>query len=236
MQFSIVIPCYNEQDNIVILLDEIYNNLKNYNFSYEVIIVDDASNDKSVSIINDYKKKNKFDINLILNKINIGQSFSIINGVKASKHSTIVTIDGDGQNNPSDILELIDLFKKSNLSLLGGIRYKRKDSYLKKISSIIANNIRKKILNDDCDDTGCSLKVFNKEIFLQFPEFDGLHRFLPAFFKGYGYKTDFVEVNHRQRIFGKSKYGTFLRLFKGIIDLTKVYFIIKKVKKNKQNK
>lgn len=236
MQFSIVIPCYNEQDNIVILLDEIYNNLKNYNFSYEVIIVDDASNDKSVSIINDYKKKNKFNINLILNKINLGQSFSTINGVKASKYSTIVTIDGDGQNNPSDILELIDLFKKSNLSLLGGIRYKRKDSYLKKISSIIANNIRKKILNDDCDDTGCSLKVFNKEIFLQFPEFDGLHRFLPAFFKGYGYKTDFVEVNHRQRIFGKSKYGTFLRLFKGIIDLTKVYFIIKKVKKNKQNK
>ncbi len=236
MQFSIVIPIYNEQDNITILLDEIINSLKDQKFSYEVIIVDDASNDKSVSKINDYKKNNKISINLILNKKNLGQSFSTISGIKASKYSTIITIDGDGQNNPSDILKLINTFKKSNLSLLGGIRYKRKDSLLKKISSKIANNIRKKILNDDCDDTGCSLKVFNKEIFLQFPEFDGLHRFLPAFFKGYGYKTNFVEVDHRQRIFGNSKYGTILRLFKGIIDLIKVYFIIKKVKKNKQNK
>jgi len=236
MQFSIVIPIYNEQDNITILLDEIINSLKDQKFSYEVIIVDDASNDNSVSKINDYKKNNKISINLILNKKNLGQSFSIISGIKASKYSTIITIDGDGQNNPSDILKLINTFKKSNLSLLGGIRYKRKDSLLKKISSKIANNIRKKILNDDCDDTGCSLKVFNKEIFLQFPEFDGLHRFLPAFFKGYGYKTNFVEVDHRQRIFGNSKYGTILRLFRGIIDLIKVYFIIKKVKKNKQNK
>lgn len=231
MQFSIVIPIYNEQDNITILLDEIINSLKDQKFSYEVIIVDDASNDNSVSKINDYKKNNKISINLILNKKNLGQSFSTISGIKASKYSTIITIDGDGQNNPSDILKLINTFKKSNLSLLGGIRYKRKDSLLKKISSKIANNIRKKILNDDCDDTGCSLKVFNKEIFLQFPEFDGLHRFLPAFFKGYGYKTNFVEVDHRQRIFGNSKYGTILRLFKGIIDLIKVYFIIKKVKK-----
>ena len=103
------------------------------------------------------------------------------------------------------------------------------DNALKIISSRVANYIRKNILNDDCNDTGCSLKVFEKKIFLEFPFFSGMHRFLPALFKGYGYKTNFIEVDHRKRLGGTSKYGTMDRLFRGIRDI----FIVKKIIKNK---
>ena len=105
-------------------------------------------------------------------------------------------------------------------------------SELMNISSKIANNIRKFFLKDGCDDTGCSLKIFNKKVFLKLPEFNGLHRFLPALFRGFGYKTGFINVDHRYRKFGKSKYGTFFRLFRGINDLIKVYLIIKSIKKS----
>ena len=111
---------------------------------------------------------------------------------------------------------------------MGGIRKMRKDSIIKKLSSKFANKIRKYILDDDCDDTGCSLKVFDKEIFLSFIFFDGIHRFLPALFKGYGYMTRFVNVNHRPREYGFSKYGTTKRLIKGIKDLYMVYKDLKK--------
>ena len=112
--------------------------------------------------------------------------------------------------------------------MVGGIRKKRQDSFIKILSSKIANYIRSKILNDNCKDTGCSLKVFSKNIFLEFPYFDGIHRFLPALFKGYGHKTDFINVNHRVRKYGKSKYGTIDRLFRGIRDIIKVKNIINK--------
>ena len=103
--------------------------------------------------------------------------------------------------------------KDKDLVLVGGIRLNRKDNFLKKISSKIANKIRMLILKDNCEDTGCSLKIFDKKIFLSFPLFDGIHRFLPALFTGYGKKTIFVDVDHRPRIYGYSKYGTFKRLF-----------------------
>ena len=114
--------------------------------------------------------------------------------------------------------------------MVGGIRNKRIDNFTKIISSKIANSIRKFILNDDCIDTGCGLKVFDKKVFLTLPFFDGIHRFLPALFSGYGYKTYFINVNHRKRKYGISKYGTMKRLFKGIKDLIKVNNILKNIK------
>ena len=122
-------------------------------------------------------------------------------------------------------------FSDDNLFLIGGIRVKRKDNLIKIYSSFFANLIRSFILDDGCKDTGCSLKVFDRDIFLSFPFFSGIHRFLPALFKGYGYKTSFLNVSHRPRIRGKSNYGTFDRLYRGIIDIVKVKRIL--VKKNK---
>jgi dolichol-phosphate mannosyltransferase len=230
INFSIVIPVYNESKNIVDLLDEINFFLIEENISFEIIIVNDSSTDNSEFVINQYMKKNsgKSKIKLISNKINQGQSYSIREGIKIATYDTIVTIDGDGQNNPKDINKLLKFYYfNKHLSLVGGLRKKRQDNFIKILSSKIANFIRKKILDDDCNDTGCSLKVFDKKIFLKFPYFSGMHRFLPALFKGYGCKTHYLEVDHRKRLKGHSKYGTFDRLFRGIRDLFVVIKIIR---------
>ena len=138
------------------------------------------------------KRKKNFNFKIINNQLNLGQSYSILSGIKQSKYNIIVTLDGDGQNNPYDIPKLLEFYNKSNdVYLVGGIRSKRKDNLIKIISSRIANYVRSKFLEDGCTDTGCSLKVFDKNIFLQFEYFNGIHRFLPALFNGFGYKTFF---------------------------------------------
>ena len=225
--FSIIIPLYNEDQNIGFLIKEIYSTLYNYS-DYEVILVNDASTDQTLEVI---QKLNNKKIKIINNNINSGQSFSIYKGIKEAYHNTIVTLDGDGQNDPKDIPQLLEFYLKNyEIELVGGIRYKRKDNIIKLISSKIANFVRSRLLKDNCSDTGCSLKVFNKKIFLSFPFFDGIHRFLPALFSGYGYKTYFINVNHRKRKYGISKYGTMKRLLKGIKDLIKVNNILKNIK------
>ena len=226
--FSIIIPVYNESINIGILINEIKSQLKK--IKYEVIIVDDSSTDNT---LDEVTKHVSATIRVISNESNMGQSFSIDRGIRNSIYNLIVTIDGDGQNNPKDIIKLIKLYN-SNIDtfLVGGIRNKRKDTLIKILSSKIANFLRAKILKDNCRDTGCALKVFDKTVYLQFPFFDGIHRFLPALFIGFGYKTLFENVDHRQRRFGKSNYGIRNRLFKGIKDIIKVYKIIKENKKN----
>ena len=222
--FSIVVPVYNESKNVINLINEIYDqDFQQYNF--ETIFVDDKSEDDTVKLLKSIDKKN---FKFIINDKNFGQSFSICRGIQNAKYDTIVTLDGDGQNDPIDIPKLLKhFFERSDVQLVGGIRKKRKDTVIKIISSKIANYIRSRILNDNCLDTGCSLKIFSKKIFLNFPFFNGVHRFLPALFKGYGFKTTFVDVSHRKRKFGLSKYGTIDRLFKGIIDIIKVKKILK---------
>ena len=228
--FSIVIPVYNEKQNIENLIKEI-NQVLNNHYKYEIVLVNDNSTDGTSEILRNYKKINNYKV--IKNDLNKGQSYSIREGISIASYDIIITIDADGQNNPKDIPNLINIFNENNYSLVGGIRKKRKDNLIKKISSIIANKIRSFILNDQCSDTGCSLKVFDKHIFLQFPYFDGIHRFLPALFKGYGHKTKFINVDHRKRLFGKSKYGTFSRMLKGIRGIFIVKRIIRDLKKNK---
>ena len=225
--FSLVIPLFNEEDNIQPLLQEIKTYLQAYNV-YEIVLVDDCSTDNTKKILS---KINDKKIKIIRNKKNKGQSFSVSEGVKNSSYEIVVTLDGDGQNDPRDIAKLLNIFVNNvEIKLVGGLRTKRKDNLIKILSSKIANNIRSFILNDNCKDTGCSLKVFSKQIFMDFPYFDGIHRFLPALFSGYGHKTFFVEVNHRYRKYGYSKYGTMNRLFKGIKDIIIVRKIIKKYK------
>jgi dolichol-phosphate mannosyltransferase len=224
-KYSVVIPVYNEKENIPLLVKEIILFLEG-KFIYEIIIVNDFSNDGTNEIL----KSEIFSNCIVLNHDkNQGQSKSIRTGILSSSYENIITIDGDLQNNPKDIPSLINVFNKedSKYDLIGGIRIKRKDNVIKKISSYLANSSRKFILNDNCDDTGCGLKIFKKKIFLQLPFFDGIHRFLPALFKGFGYSTHFIYVTHRARKSGQSKYGTINRLIWGIKDLIKVRKIIK---------
>ena len=229
--FSIVIPIYNEALNLKKLINEIFVSLDRYK-NFDVILVNDGSNDNSLDIIKDLNKK--YNLILINNLIRKGQSFSITKGIQKSNNEIIITLDGDGQNNPQDIPSLLDYYlSHDDISLVGGIRKKRKDSLVKIFSSKIANSIRSKILDDNCLDTGCSLKVFSKSIYLSFPYFDGIHRFLPALFKGYNHKCFYLTVDHRARDKGISKYGTIDRFFKGITDMIKVRNIIKQYKINK---
>ena len=229
--FTLVIPVFNEQDNLVSLIKEIKTALANY-INFELIFVNDFSSDNTLKILE--KEKKNFNFKIINNQLNLGQSYSILSGIKQSKYNIIVTLDGDGQNNPYDIPKLLEFYNKSNdVYLVGGIRSKRKDNLIKIISSRIANYVRSKFLEDGCTDTGCSLKVFDKNIFLQFEYFNGIHRFLPALFNGFGYRTFFLSVDHRKRKYGKSKYGTFLRLFNGLRDMIKVKNMINKNKKIK---
>ena len=228
MKFSVVIPVYNESTNILNLCNELTEVLKN--IDHEIIIIDDCSTDDTHYKL---KKINNDIIKIITNKKNRGQSFSIFTGIKVALNETIVTIDGDGQNDPKDILKLASCyFENEKISLVGGVRIKRKDTKLKIISSIIANKVRSFILKDQCPDTGCGLKIFEKKVTLKFPFFDGIHRFLPALFTGVNAQTKFIYVNHRPRIYGISKYNTFGRLIRGIIDIFKVKNIIKNLNKN----
>ena len=230
MGFSIIIPLYNEEHNISDLINEILASLNNLYKEFEILLVNDCSKDNTLKVINQISSSNKF-IKIIDNNTNLGQSFSIIKGVKKAKYDIICTLDGDGQNNPIDIPRLMDTYLSSEkIYLVGGIRKNRKDNFIKKITSKFANKIRAKILKDNCIDTGCSLKVFDKNTFLKFPEFKGLHRFLPAFFMHYRKQSVYIDVDHRPRLKGKSNYGTLDRLIYGIIDLLRVLIILKNIK------
>ena len=228
---SIIIPVYNESESIGFLLDEVINVMSFHEFNFELIVVNDGSKDNTHRVLKELTLKIK-ELSVISLRKNYGQTAAMSAGFDNSKGDIIITLDGDGQNDPRDIPKLLDLYNTNdNIKLVGGIRKKRQDSYIKIFSSKIANYIRSKILSDNCKDTGCSLKVFSKNIFLEFPYFDGMHRFLPALFKGYSYNTTFIEVNHRKRKYGISKYGTINRLFKGIKDIIRVKRIIKNYKK-----
>lgn len=222
-EIAIIIPIFNEEKNINELYNQIIRTLDKQ-FKFVIIYVNDFSNDNSREVINCIIKKDS-RVRLINNEKNEGQSYSLQIGIKESPFQNIVTMDGDGQNDPTDIIKIANKYFSSNYDLIGGIRLKRKDTYIKKISSKLANSIRSFILKDNCMDTGCGLKIMKKTSFLSIKYFDGYHRFFPALFLKHGYKTDFTTVNHRYRKNGKSKYGTLDRFFKGSIDLIKVYNI-----------
>lgn len=227
--FSIVIPCYNESKNITKLYKEIIIALTDY--SYEIIYVDDASSDDSFNYYAEIMIDPK--VKIIKQEFNSGQSSCLSLGVNSAKNNIIVTLDGDCQNDPKDILNLFDVYCQNinkNIHLVGGVREKRKDSLIKVYASIIANSFRSFVLQDNCPDTGCGIKVFSKDVFLQIPFFNGLHRFLPALFQGLEYKAVFLKVSHRPREFGKSKYGILKRLFYGLFDIYRVRAMIKKFK------
>ncbi|AHE67658.1 glycosyltransferase family 2 protein [Legionella oakridgensis] len=226
VELSIVIPVYNETDNVERLYNEIASVLSATGYRFEVIFVDDGSTDGTRERLRALAKTQEH-LRLLCHKNNYGQSAALLTGARAARYRLLVTMDGDGQNDPADIPRLIEQLPDTHSVVLGN-RQKRDDNYLRKLSSRIGNGIRRWLLNDECPDTGCSLKVFPRETFLSLPHFNHMHRFLPALFKRAGFKLINVKVNHRPRCHGVSKYGVMNRLFVGIHDLIGMRWLLKR--------
>lgn len=229
-ELSIVIAVFNEKENISFLLAEVAQAL-NLVEKFEIIVVDDGSQDGTKQELEVLQQKYAH-LRVISHSRNYGQSIAIINGVRAATYNWVITLDGDGQNDPADFNKLLLALPPSiNFSqpiLIAGNRIQRNDSWMRRFSSKIANYFRSRLLNDDCPDSGCGLKLFSRTGFLQLPHFNHIHRFLPALFTRANGMIINVPVNHRPRTRGQSKYGVMNRLWIGIIDLCGVMWLIRR--------
>ena len=225
-ELSVVVPVFNEQDNIPPLLAEIAAALRG-RVDFEIVYVDDASRDGSVAALTAAKATYP-ELRVIRHASQSGQSTAIRNGVKAARGRWIATLDGDGQNDPADIPKLLAMRDESPgaIKLYAGWRVNRQDSGSKRWASKWANAIRARMLRDATPDTGCGIKLFERAAFLDLPYFDHMHRYLPALVQRAGWKTVSVPVNHRHRTSGVSKYNNLNRSLVGIRDLRGVAWLI----------
>lgn len=225
MDLSIVIPVFNEVEVIAALLDEIGRCFV-AEPGYEIIVVDDGSIDGTAAVLQAARQSHP-RLRILHHRERCGQSAAIASGVKAARTQWIATLDGDGQNDPADILKLYQVMDESpdDVHMVAGYRKQRMDGYLKRMASRIANSVRAAVLHDDSPDSACGLRIFARTTFLNLPQFDHMHRFLPALVQRQGGKVLSVEVSHRKRLRGQSKYGIHNRLWVGIIDLLGVRWL-----------
>ena len=227
---SVVVPVRNEAENIGPLIGEIAAVLEG-RWAYEIIYVNDGSTDATAERLAEVMKQ-RDNLRQLRHANSAGQSAAIRSGVRAARGAIIATLDGDGQNNPAFLPDLISTLERGGerLGLVAGQRVGRKDTGFKKFQSRAANAIRGTILRDGTRDTGCGLKAFRREVFLMMPYFDGLHRFLPALVRREGLEIAYVDVVDRPRRSGVSNYGFFDRLWIGIMDLAGVWWLIRRKK------
>jgi dolichol-phosphate mannosyltransferase len=233
MDLSIVIPARNEAENVAPLIREIRATLDGI-VEYELIVVDDGSTDGTAERLLEIKRAGYGALRILRHARACGQSTAIHTGVQAAWGRWIVTLDADGQNDPADIPKLIEAAHAIGsdrwLFLVAGYRRRRQDNWLKRVSSRIANAVRGRLLRDGAPDSGCGLKLFPRDGFLDLPYFDHMHRFLPALVRRHGGAVLQVEVNHRPRMRGRSKYGLHNRLWVGLVDLAGVMWLIRRTR------
>lgn len=225
---SIVVPVRNEQDNVAPLIAEISAAL-NGRWLYEIIYVNDGSTDATPARLAELMQQ-LGNLRRIDHARSAGQSAAVRTGVRAARGGIVATLDGDGQNNPAFLPNLISAIENGGASvgLAAGQRVGRKDTGFKKLQSRVANGVRNAILKDGTRDTGCGMKAFRRDVFLSMPYFDGLHRFLPALVRREGFDIAYVDVIDRPRHSGVSNYGFFDRLWIGIMDLAGVWWLIRR--------
>lgn len=231
LDVSVVIPVCNEQDNVEPLAREIHAALEGRH-AYETIFVDDGSTDGTAAAVRAARDAGMPEIRLVRHAVRSGQSAAVATGVREAGAPWIATLDGDGQNDPADIPKLLDVARCSGsarLRLVMGNRTTRRDTWLRRLSSRVANGVRGGLLNDGTPDTGCGIKVFDRAVFMDMPRFNHMHRFMPALFQREGYEVTSVPVNHRERTRGRSKYGINDRLWVGIVDLFGVMWLLRRV-------
>ena len=224
-ELSIVIPVYNERENLILLEEKLATELEKLNYSYEIILIDDGSIDGSAHLIESMQKYNP-RIRLIQFGHNHGQSAAFAAGFKAAKGKILITLDADLQNNPADIPLLLE--KMEEYDVVCGWRHKRNDPWIKRVSSKIGNAVRNKLSNEQIADTGCSLKAFRRECFDNVKPFNGMHRFFPTLMKMEGFRVSQVKVSHHPRLHGISKYNIRNRLFSSFEDLLAIRWMKKR--------
>jgi len=231
IEFSVVVPVCNEAENVEPLAREIDAALNSR--SYEMIFIDDGSTDDTAAILKQLKNSLPA-LRVLRHSFRSGQSAAVASGVRAARAPWVATLDGDGQNDPADIPKLIaarDAPEGRDVQLfMGNRRASRKDTAWRRLQSRIANGVRSGMLGDDTPDTGCGIKLFSREVFMDLPRFDHMHRFLPALFQRHGARVVSVPVSHRERTRGTSKYGMLNRAWVGIIDIVGVMWLRRRYK------
>ncbi|EKD61543.1 MAG: Dolichol-phosphate mannosyltransferase [uncultured bacterium] len=229
---SIVIPAKNEAENIVTLVEDIDRALLAH-APFEIIVVDDCSTDNSVAVLN-ARAQTMPHLRIVRHDRSGGQSAAVHSGVKAARAPIICTLDGDGQNPPEELPKLAAPLLNDTtgkIGLVAGQRVGRQDTWSKRFASKFANRLRGWILQDGTRDTGCGLKAFRREAFLDLPYFDHMHRYLPALFTRDGWQVAHVDVSHRARGAGRSNYSNIQRALVGIVDLAGVAWLLRRRKK-----
>jgi dolichol-phosphate mannosyltransferase len=230
LELSVVVPVFNERDNIAPLVGEILAALRG-KAAFEIVYVNDHSEDDSLEVLRGLKATTP-ELRVISHLKQCGQSTAIRSGVKAARGAWIATLDGDGQNDPADIPKLLAARDAAapEVKLFAGWRVNRRDSGSKRWASKFANAIRSRLLRDETPDTGCGIKLFERALFLDLPYFDHMHRYLPALVKRAGFQSLSVPVNHRERTAGVSKYNNLGRAWVGLKDLRGVAWLIQRSK------
>ena len=229
--YSVVITVYNEEGNIDPVIEELYPVMARLGEPFEVVYCDDASGDRTRERLAAARRRHA-NLRVVRHRDNWGKSVALWSAVDAARGEWLIMLDGDGQNDPADIPRLIeargDPARRPRLTMVAGIRRRRRDSWLKRVSSRIANGVRGRVLKDQTPDTGCGLKLCRRDAFLRLPRFDHNHRFLPALIQRDGGEVAFVEVSDRPRLSGRSKYGLRNRFLTGIVDLAGVYWLMRR--------
>lgn len=230
-RFSIIVPMKNEADNVAFLVEEIEAACSDMDF--EAIFIDDGSTDQTRQVLAKCGETRPW-LRILHHAQSGGQSAALHSGIKAARATIVCTIDGDGQNPPSEIPKLVAPFFANScpadLGLVAGQRLGRQDTLSKRLASKAANGIRRAVLQDGTRDTGCGLKAFRRDAFLELPFFNHMHRYLPALFVAQGFKIELIDVGHRARHAGTSNYNNLQRALVGIHDLIGVAWLIRRRK------
>jgi len=216
INLSVVVPAFNEEGPVADCVREIARAVEGLGEPYEILVVDDGSTDRTFEVLKELKETVPA-LRVLRFARNCGQTAAFDAGFKAARGRVVVTLDADQQNDPADIPRLVELV--GEWDVVCGVRAKRRDSLVRRISSRIANWTRNRLTGDNIRDVGCSLRAFRAECLADLKLYKGLHRFLPTLLKWEGWRVTEVPVNHRPRQSGRSKYGVWNRLFRGLRDL-----------------
>ncbi len=215
VRLSVVVPLHNEEENVIPLAQEITAALASLPGGFELILVDDASTDSTARLV---KEIGHAKVSGIFHRMNCGQSAAVASGFRFARGEWVATLDGDGQNDPADLPAMLAQALEEDVDCVTGVRKNRRDTFMRRFSSRVANGFRNWITGDEVSDSGCGIRVVRRSALREIPVFNGMHRFLPTLLRGQGFVVVEKAVNHRERLRGASKYGVHNRLWRGLRD------------------